>query len=36
MVSLWADTIGRPELLDDSFKPHSNGEGISLGWTTAV
>src|SRR5438270_5961956 len=28
--------MGVPELLDDSFKPHGNWEGMSLGWTTAI
>jgi transposase len=28
--------MGIAELLDDSFKPHGNWEGMSLGWTTAI
>jgi hypothetical protein len=31
-----SDDMGIPELLDESFKPHGNWEGTSLGWTTAV
>jgi transposase len=31
-----SDQMGVPQLLDDSFKPHGNWEGLSLGWTTAV
>src|SRR5258708_11602114 len=31
-----SDKLGVADLLDDSFKPHGNWEGISLGWTTVV
>src|SRR5213080_2414372 len=31
-----SDKMGVPQLLDDSFKPHGNWEGMSLGWTTAI
>jgi transposase len=31
-----SERLGRADLLDSSFKPHGNWEGISLGWTAAV
>lgn len=33
LVLAHSDTMGVPDLLDESFKPHGNGEGMSLGWT---
>jgi transposase len=36
IVLTQSDEMGRPDLLDEYFKPHGNWEGMSLGWTTAI
>lgn len=36
IVLAQSEDMGLAELLDEYFKPHGNGEGTSLGWTTAV